>query len=98
MTWLSRSWPPAELSSTVAFMTPTKSLGGPTNVFCTRGGLDGKVPQQNPELRTPHEAASAPAPRLFVKPEFNRPWSIQLRRKVDDLSQRPHSEMAWHLK
>jgi hypothetical protein len=50
------------------------------------GGLDGKVPQQNPELRTPHEAASAPAPRLFVKPEFNRPWSIQLRRKVDDLS------------
>jgi hypothetical protein len=50
------------------------------------GGLDGKVPQQNPELRRPHEAASAPAPRLFVKPEFNRPWSIQLRRKVDDLS------------
>jgi hypothetical protein len=49
-------------------------------------GLDGKVPQQNPELRRPHEAASAPAPRLFVKPEFNRPWSIQLRRKVDDLS------------
>src|ERR1700730_12599519 len=33
MTWLSRSWPPAELSSTVAFMTPTKSLGGPTNVL-----------------------------------------------------------------
>src|SRR5580704_1639169 len=25
-------------------------------------------------------------PRLFVKPEFNRPWSIKLRRKVDDLS------------
>jgi hypothetical protein len=42
------------------------------------GGLDGKVPQQNPELRRPHEAASAPAPRLLVKPEFNRPWSIQL--------------------
>src|ERR1700732_2407926 len=33
MTWFSRSWPPAELSSTVAFMTPTKSLGGPTNVL-----------------------------------------------------------------
>ena len=39
-----------------------------------------------PELNTPHEAASAPAARLFLKPEPNRPWSIQLRRKVDDLS------------
>jgi hypothetical protein len=39
-----------------------------------------------PELNTPHEAASAPAARLSLKPELNRPWSIQLRRKVDDLS------------
>src|ERR1700724_3661704 len=39
-----------------------------------------------PELNTPHEAASAPAARLFLKPEPNRPWSIQLRRRVDDLS------------
>src|ERR1700736_7029618 len=40
-----------------------------------------------PELNTPHEAASAPAARLlFLKPELNRPWSIQVRRTVDDLS------------
>jgi hypothetical protein len=39
-----------------------------------------------PELNTPHEAASPPAARLFLKPELNRPWSIQVRRKVDDLS------------
>jgi hypothetical protein len=39
-----------------------------------------------PELRAPHEAASASAPPLLFKPEPNRPWSIQLRRKVDDLS------------
>jgi hypothetical protein len=45
-----------------------------------------RIAKLTPELRTPHEAASAPAPRLFLKPESNRPWSIQLRRKVDDLS------------
>jgi hypothetical protein len=39
-----------------------------------------------PELRALHEAASAPAPALLFKPEPNRAWSIQLRRKVDDLS------------
>jgi hypothetical protein len=37
-------------------------------------------------MRAPHEAASASAPALLFKPEPNRPWSIQLRRKVDDLS------------
>src|ERR1700730_18597547 len=39
-----------------------------------------------PELRAPHEAAAASAPPLLFNPEPNRPWSIQLRRKVDDLS------------
>jgi hypothetical protein len=37
-------------------------------------------------LNTPHEAALAPVARLFLKPELNRPWSIQVRRTVDDLS------------
>src|ERR1700720_3959928 len=37
MTWLSRSWPPAELSSTVAFMTPTKSLALLWQIFAGAG-------------------------------------------------------------
>ena len=45
-----------------------------------------RIAKLTPELRAPHEAASAPAPALLFKPEPNRAWSIQLRRKVDDLS------------
>ena len=45
-----------------------------------------RIAKLTPELRAPHEAASASAPALLFKPEPNRAWSIQLRRKVDDLS------------